>query len=220
MHNRRILVFFAQTIAFFCISSLVFSAHDCIKDTIPSLFFIPLSGHYSISNSMKKIILITGGQRSGKSSFAEKKAHELTTSPVYLATAKIWDEEFRKRVERHQKNRGPEWTNIEEEKELSRHNVTGRVVVIDCVTLWCTNFFMEFDSDVTSSLEAVQKEFDKFTRQDATFIFVTNEIGLGGVSENELQRKFTDLQGWANQYIASQANDVYLMVSGIPVKIK
>lgn len=169
---------------------------------------------------MKKIILITGGQRSGKSSFAEKKAHKLTTSPVYLATAKIWDEEFRKRVERHQKNRGPEWTNIEEEKELSRHNVTGRVVVIDCVTLWCTNFFMEFDSDVTSSLEAVQKEFDKFTRQDATFIFVTNEIGLGGVSENELQRKFTDLQGWANQYIASQADDVYLMVSGIPVKIK
>ena len=93
---------------------------------------------------MKRIILITGGQRSGKSSFAENKAHELTTSPVYLATARIWDEEFRKRVERHQKNRGPEWINIEEEKELSRHNVAGRVVVIDCVTLWCTNFFMEF----------------------------------------------------------------------------
>ena len=126
---------------------------------------------------MKRIILITGGQRSGKSSFAEKKAHELTTSPVYLATARIWDEEFRKRVERHQKNRGPEWTNIEEEKELSRHNVAGRVVVIDCVTLWCTNFFMEFDSNVASSLEAVKKEFDKFTQQDATFIFVTNEIG-------------------------------------------
>ena len=109
---------------------------------------------------MKRIILITGGQRSGKSSFAENKAHELTTSPVYLATARIWDEEFRKRVE--------------------RHNVAGRVVVIDCVTLWCTNFFMEFDSNVASSLEAVKKEFDKFTQQDATFIFVTNEIGWGG----------------------------------------
>lgn len=106
---------------------------------------------------MKRIILITGGQRSGKSSFAEKKAHELTTSPVYLATAKIWDEEFRKRVERHQKNRGPEWTNIEEEKELSRHNVAGRVVVIDCVTLWCTNFFMELDSNVASSLKPSKK---------------------------------------------------------------
>lgn len=118
------------------------------------------------------------------------------------------------------KNRGPEWTNIEEEKELSRHNVAGRVVVIDCVTLWCTNFFMEFDSNVASSLEAVKKEFDKFTQQDATFIFVTNEIGWGGVSENKLQRKFTDLQGWTNQYIASHADDVYLMASGIPVKIK
>ena len=169
---------------------------------------------------MKRIILITGGQRSGKSSFAEKKAHELTTSPVYLATARIWDEEFRKRVERHQKNRGPEWTNIEDHNEVSRHNVAGRVVVIDCVTLWCTNFFMEFDSNVASSLEAVKKEFDKFTQQDATFIFVTNEIGWGGVSENKLQRKFTDLQGWTNQYIASHADDVYLMASGIPVKIK
>lgn len=169
---------------------------------------------------MKKIILITGGQRSGKSSYAEKMAHELTASPVYLATAKIWDDEFRKRVERHQKNRGPEWTNIEEEKKLSLHNVTRRVVVIDCVTLWCTNFFMEFDSDVSASLGAVKAEFDKFTSQDATFIFVTNEIGLGGVSENKLQRRFTDLQGWANQYIASHADEIYLMVSGIPVKIK
>ena len=103
---------------------------------------------------------------------------------------------------------------------MSRHNVAGRVVVIDCVTLWCTNFFMEFDSNVASSLEAVKKEFDKFTQQDATFIFVTNEIGWGGVSENKLQRKFTDLQGWTNQDIASHADDVYLMASGIPVKIK
>lgn len=85
---------------------------------------------------MKKIILITGGERSGKSSYAERLAHELSTSPVYMATAKIWDEEFRRRVERHQQNRGPEWTNIEEEKELSRHDITGRVAVIDCVTLW------------------------------------------------------------------------------------
>jgi len=79
---------------------------------------------------------------------------------------------------------------------------------------------LEFDSNVASSLEAVKKEFDKFTQQDATFIFVTNEIGWGGVSENKLQRKFTDLQGWTNQYIASHADDVYLMASGIPVKIK
>ena len=169
---------------------------------------------------MKRIILITGGQRSGKSSFAEKKAHELTTSPVYLATARIWDEEFRKRVERHQKNRGPEWTNIEEEKELSRHQVKDNVVLIDCVTLWCTNFFFDLDADVEAALQAVKQEFDNFIRQDATFIFVTNEIGSGAVSENAIQRRFTDLQGWMNQYIASKADQVYLMVSGIPVPIK
>ena len=169
---------------------------------------------------MKRIILITGGQRSGKSSFAENKAHELTTSPVYLATARIWDEEFRKRVERHQKNRGPEWTNIEEEKELSRHQVKDNVVLIDCVTLWCTNFFFDLDADVEAALQAVKQEFDNFIRQDATFIFVTNEIGSGAVSENAIQRRFTDLQGWMNQYIASKADQVYLMVSGIPVPIK
>ena len=169
---------------------------------------------------MKRIILITGGQRSGKSSFAEKKAHELTTSPVYLATARIWDEEFRKRVERHQKNRGPEWTNIEEEKELTRHQVKDNVVLIDCVTLWCTNFFFDLDADVEAALQAVKQEFDNFIRQDATFIFVTNEIGSGAVSENATQRRFTDLQGWMNQYIASKADQVYLMVSGIPVPIK
>lgn len=169
---------------------------------------------------MKKIILITGGQRSGKSSFAEQKALSLSAHPVYLATARVWDDEFRQRVERHRKNRGPEWTNIEEDKELSRHEFDGRVVVVDCVTLWCTNFFFDLNSDVQAALAAVKSEFDKLVAQEATFIFVTNEIGLGGVSDNQLQRCFTDLQGWTNQYIASCAEDVYLMVSGIPVKIK
>jgi adenosylcobinamide kinase/adenosylcobinamide-phosphate guanylyltransferase len=169
---------------------------------------------------MKNIILITGGQRSGKSGYAEKKALSLSDNPVYLATARIWDEEFRTRVIRHQESRGLQWTNIEEEKELSRHNLAGRVVIVDCVTLWCANFFFDLKSDVTASLNAVKTEFDRFTSQDATFFFVTNEIGSGGVSENELQRKFTDFQGWANQYIASKADEVILMVSGIPVKIK
>lgn len=111
-------------------------------------------------------------------------------------------------------------TNIEEEKELSRHQVKDNVVLIDCVTLWCTNFFFDLDADVEVALQAVKQEFDNFIRQDATFIFVTNEIGSGAVSENAIQRRFTDLQGWMNQYIASKADQVYLMVSGIPVPIK
>ena len=168
---------------------------------------------------MSKVILITGGQRSGKSRYAEQLALSLTDNPVYLATAHIWDDEFRERVRIHQERRGPQWTNIEEERQLSRHDVTGRVVVIDCVTLWLTNYFFE-TSDVSQTLETVKAEFDRFTSQDATFIFVTNEIGSGGVSDNAVQRRFTDLEGWMNQYIAAKADEVILMVSGIALKVK
>lgn len=169
---------------------------------------------------MRHIILITGGARSGKSTYAEQLALDLSANPIYMATARIWDEDFRQRVKHHQERRGPEWTNIEEEKHPSRHLVEGRVVLTDCVTLWCTNFFFDLQGDIGQALEAIRQEFDAFTRQDATFIFVTNEIGMGGTSDNELQRKFTDLLGWVNQYIAAQANEVILMVSGIPVTIK
>ncbi len=169
---------------------------------------------------MKRIILITGGQRSGKSGKAEELALSLSKTPVYVATAHIWDDEFRERVRRHQERRGPEWTNIEEERQLSRISLTGRVAVIDCVTLWLTNIFFANDSNVEQSLQEAKAELDTFTKQDATFIFVTNEIGLGGVSDNALQRKFTDLQGWINQYIAQKADEVILMVSGIAVKVK
>ena len=167
----------------------------------------------------RKIILITGGQRSGKSGEAERLALSLAPDPVYLATAHVWDEEFRERVRRHQARRGPQWTNIEEEKYLSHHDVSGRVVVIDCVTLRLTNFFFE-TSEVDHTLETVKAEFDRFTAQEATFIFVTNEIGSGGVSPNAVQRRFTDLLGWLNQYVAARADSVVLMVSGIPVTIK
>ena len=169
---------------------------------------------------MRRIILITGGSRSGKSSYAERLAMELSDCPVYLATARIWDEEFRERVRRHRERRGPQWTNLEEEKFLSRHALAGRVVLVDCLTLWCTNFFFDLKSDVDRALEAAKAEFDRFTAQDATFLFVTNEIGMGGTSDNAIQRKFTDLQGWMNQYAAASADEVILMVSGIPVKIK
>ena len=169
---------------------------------------------------MRKVILITGGARSGKSSYAEQMALQLSAHPVYMATARIWDDEFRERVCKHQERRGPEWTNIEEEKTLSVHNVSGRVVLIDCVTLWCTNFFFDMEANVQDSLAAVKREFDAFTAKDAVFIFVTNEIGCGAVSENQIQRKFTDMQGWMNQYIAAHADEVFWMVSGIPVKVK
>ena len=169
---------------------------------------------------MSKITLITGGQRSGKSGYAQKLALSLSLNPVYLATSRVWDDEHRARIERHKADRGKEWTNIEEEKELSKHDLTGRVVLIDCVTLWATNYFFDMQSDVGAALKTLKAEFDKLIEQDARFIFVTNEIGMGGMSQNDVQRRFADLQGWLNQYIASKADEVFLMVSGIPVKVK
>lgn len=164
---------------------------------------------------MKKIILVTGGQRSGKSAFAERMAKQLSDSPVYMATAHVEDEEFRERVRIHQSRRGPEWMTIEEEKYLSRHRVEGRVVLVDCCTLWLTNFFSD-----ASPLSQIEAEFDRLTAQDATFIFVTNEIGMGGTSANEVQRRFTDMLGAFNQYVANRADEVYLLVSGISIQIK
>ena len=187
---------------------------------------------------MAKIIMITGGQRSGKSSFAERMALELTEGckqgPVYLATARIWDSEFAHRVELHKARRGKRWTNLECEKYLSECNLQGRVVVIDCVTLWATNFFFDLSAAAESAeaadaadgtlvervLGLMKRELHKLAKLEATLIFVTNEIGLGGVSENKLQRQFTDIEGWFNQHLAESAQKVYLMVSGIPVKIK
>ena len=168
----------------------------------------------------RKIILVTGGQRSGKSRYAQEFALKLTETPVYLATSRVWDDEFRERVKRHQQDRGPQWTNLEEEKAISKCDVQGRVVVIDCVTLWSTNFFFDNDSNVDKSLQEIKDEFDRFTGQEATFIFVTNEIGMGGGAVDPIQRRFTDLQGWVNQYIGARADEVVLMVSGIAVRIK
>lgn len=195
---------------------------------------------------MSRIILVTGGQRSGKSTYAEKMVLEMAAAQggdgraVYMATSRIWDEEFARRVQIHKERRGAQWINIEEPKFLSTHNVSSRVVLIDCVTLWSTNFFFDLSGElegetnvtmdaaeaehsatlVERALCEIKEEFDKFVEQDATFVFVTNEIGLSGVSENRVQRQFTDLLGWLNQFIASRADEVIFMVSGIPLKIK
>ncbi len=169
---------------------------------------------------MTKITFITGGQRSRKSSFAQDLALENSSKPVYLATSRIWDDEHKKRIERHKADRDDRWENIEEEKYLSKHIFTNKVVLIDCITLWLTNFYFDNNSDIDLSLSEAKKEFKALIKQDAHFIIVTNEIGLGGMPENEIQRKFTDLQGWMNQHIASKANEVFFMVSGIPMKVK
>lgn len=170
---------------------------------------------------MTRVLLITGGQRSGKSQYAEQLALSLSPNPIYVATARVFDEEFRQRVTLHQARRGPQWTNIEEEKELARHDFSQRVVLIDCLTLWATNFFFDLNESTEQVLLALREQLDAlFAQEDVTYIFVTNELGLGGVSPNATQRRFTDLQGILNQIVAQRADEVTLMVSGIPVRIK
>ena len=171
---------------------------------------------------MKRILLITGGQRSGKSAYAESRALTLAEHPVYVATAHVDknDAEFCQRVARHRQRRGEQWTTVEEELRLGSLDMTGRTVLVDCVTLWCTNFFMACDGDIDKAKTAMEQEFDRFTRHDAQYIFVTNEVGLGGISVNAVQRRFADLQGFINQYIARLADEVIMMISGIPMRIK
>lgn len=175
---------------------------------------------------MKRMILITGGQRSGKSNYAERLALSLSEHPMYIATARVWDDEMRRRVSKHQERRGPCWQTIEQDLDLWHIDIGGGVALIDCVTNWCTNRYLDMCGpdgalpDVDDVYKELTADFDRFTAQDGTFIFVTNEIGSGGISDNAMMRQFTDLQGWINQYIASKSDEVVLMVSGIPVNIK
>jgi adenosylcobinamide kinase/adenosylcobinamide-phosphate guanylyltransferase len=163
---------------------------------------------------------ISGGQRSGKTSYALQLAKSLSDKPVYLATSRIWDEGYKARIERHKSERDTSWENIEEEKELSKLHLANKTVVLDCVTLWLTNFFTDTNYDLTLSLNEAKQEFDAFIKQDMQLIIISNEIGMGIHASTDMGRKFTDLQGWMNQYIAQKADSATFMVSGIPVKIK
>jgi adenosylcobinamide kinase / adenosylcobinamide-phosphate guanylyltransferase len=166
------------------------------------------------------IYLITGGERSGKSSYAQQLALELSGSPVYVATARLWDDSFRERIKRHQQERDNRWTNLEEEKNISRLDLTGKVAVIDCVTLWLTNFFTDTGYDLDNALKQAKEEADKLLKSSATLLIITNEIGMGVHAETPMGRRFVELQGWMNQHLAKHADKVILMVSGIAVTIK
>ncbi|MCW9708060.1 bifunctional adenosylcobinamide kinase/adenosylcobinamide-phosphate guanylyltransferase [Fodinibius salsisoli] len=166
------------------------------------------------------IYLITGGQRSGKSSYGQQLALSLTDAPVYIATARVWDDDFEARVERHQEDRDERWTTLEIEKAIGNIDLEGEVLVVDCITLWLTNFFVDTDHDIGRSMELAKKELQKLFATDNTLILITNEIGMGTHAPTESGRKFADMQGWMNQFIAEQADEVTLMVSGLPVKVK
>ncbi|SDS00946.1 adenosylcobinamide kinase /adenosylcobinamide-phosphate guanylyltransferase [Polaribacter sp. KT25b] len=163
---------------------------------------------------------ISGGERSGKSSYAQKMAENISKTPIYLATSRIWDEDFRARVDKHISDRDDCWTTLEEEKNISAVIADKSTVVVDCVTLWLTNFYVDTKYDIQESLKLAKQEIEKLVEIDANIIIISNEIGMGLHATTESGRKFTELQGWVNQFIAKKANKATFMVSGLPLKLK
>ncbi|MCK5814771.1 MAG: bifunctional adenosylcobinamide kinase/adenosylcobinamide-phosphate guanylyltransferase [Flavobacteriaceae bacterium] len=167
------------------------------------------------------IYYITGGERSGKSAYAQSLATQLSETPYHLATSRVWDGDFKKRVERHIADRDERWTTIEEEKYLSQVDFKRKTVVIDCVTLWLTNWYMDTNNNVGESLKKGKEELRKvFQQKETNIILISNEIGMGIHAQTEVGRKFTELQGWINQFIAEHADKAVFMVSGFALTLK
>jgi len=165
--------------------------------------------------------LITGGTRSGKSRYGQEQAKRLDNHPTYIATARIWDTDFKSRVKKHQLDRDDQWTNLEIEKKISDINTESKAILIDCVTLWLTNYFVDLKQDEEKILAEMRKEIDHIgNKKSKNWIIITNEIGMGMHADTATGRKFADLQGWINQYFAKKADKVTLMVSGLPLVVK
>jgi adenosylcobinamide kinase/adenosylcobinamide-phosphate guanylyltransferase len=171
----------------------------------------------------KKIIFITGGARSGKSRFAEELAQRFSRPKAYLATAQALDEEMAERIRRHRENRSGDWQTLEEpikvtgciEEEGDRFNL----ILLDCLTLWVSNL-MTAGWDEEKILEEANRLLDACRQAKGSLILVGNEVGMGIVPENAQARLFRDLSGFIQQKVAREADEVYFMVSGLPVRIK
>lgn len=177
---------------------------------------------------MSRTILITGGARSGKSAFAEKLARETGESLCYLATAQALDGEMKERVKRHRERRGDEWSTVEEPLQLAqtlaRCDRKYQVILVDCITLWLSNLLFKYEQSGTSSealiLADVERLQTTLQAMVTPVIMVTNEVGMGIVPENGLARLFRDIAGRTNQALAVAADEVHVVISGIPLKLK
>jgi adenosylcobinamide kinase/adenosylcobinamide-phosphate guanylyltransferase len=178
---------------------------------------------------MARIVLVTGGCRSGKSAYAEQLAQLLPPSRLYVATAPASDEEMQRRIDEHRRARqGRGWETIEEQLDLAgvfSANGHYNVLLVDCVTLWVNNLMYYADRDGRRVTEAdVAEHCDGMLKAAGscrgTVIFVSNEVGLGVVPENAEARRYRDLVGRANQLIAARADAVTLVCCGIPLPLK
>lgn len=181
--------------------------------------------------SRGKLIFITGGARSGKSSFVEQLALNSSRSVAYIATAQPLDEEMKERIKRHKKRRPANWEIFEEPQEVNQLiNSLGyekEVIIIECLTLLISNLLLQRSNEKFEPSQREEeilnmtKEMAKLAYQvPAQVIVVSNEVGMGLVPENKLGRIYRDILGQVNKIIANRADEVFYLVSGIPLKIK
>ncbi|HSR11477.1 MAG TPA: bifunctional adenosylcobinamide kinase/adenosylcobinamide-phosphate guanylyltransferase [Thermodesulfobacteriota bacterium] len=171
----------------------------------------------------KKIIFITGGARSGKSSFAQELAARFPDPMAYLATAQAFDEEMTERIRRHKASRPANWTTLEEPLHvaecLDTQGSRFRLILLDCLTLWVSNLMMAGKGEI-EILQDGERMMESAGRAPCSVILVGNEVGMGIVPENAQARAFRDATGLLQQKIARRADEVYFVVSGIPQKLK
>lgn len=164
--------------------------------------------------------LVLGGARSGKSAFAERLVAGSGRTPVYVATAQIFDDEMRARIADHRARRGADWLLVEEhddlEGALAREAADGRAILVDCLTLWVTNLMLA-EADLHARSYAL---LDVLGATTCPVVLVSNEVGLGIVPDNKMARDFRDHAGRLNQEIAAHAGAVFFMAAGLPLKLK
>ena len=174
----------------------------------------------------RRLILILGGARSGKSAFAERLAHQ-QDNVLFVATAQALDEDMKRRIDAHRRRRPFDWRTLEEPLELALAvppALEGHdTCLLDCLTLWVSNLMLSMEDNPRVEgeiLGAVERLLEVYRRSSATWIVVSNEVGLGVVPPYPLGAKFRDILGRVNQAFASCADEVYLMFSGLALEIK
>lgn len=174
---------------------------------------------WPLEAALPKVTLVLGGVRSGKSSFAQSLI-ERAGGGLYLATAEAGDAEMAARIEAHRKRRGQGWDTLEEPLELAavleKHAEPARPILVDCLTLWLSNV-MQAGRDAEAESEKLVKALPGL---GGAVVFVSNEVGLGIVPENELARAFRDRAGLLNQRLAAAADLVVFMAAGLPLVLK
>jgi adenosylcobinamide kinase/adenosylcobinamide-phosphate guanylyltransferase len=166
-----------------------------------------------------RLTLILGGARSGKSRYAEQLAAS-ASDVVFIATAEALDDDMAARIARHRADRPSYWNTIEAPLDLAgaiASASSGTTIIVDCLTLWASNVLF---ADVDRAAEKTAEWLDVASRHRGDVIVVSNEVGLGIVPDNALARQYRDLLGRMNQQVAAAADDVVLLVAGIPMHIK